>query len=258
MVSVWPLFLGAEAVLWAQEQAERVPVSPSSAVATQPVQDSAPHLLPELSVTATREEHSLADVPRAATTVGYEEIERQAPSTLPDLLRGATGVSVQQTTPGQAAPIIRGLIGSSILTLVDGMRLNSAFFRPAPNQYFALVDPYNVERIEVVRGPASTLYGSDAMGGVIQVFTPVPRFADEYWQWRGRTLGQFGSADISGVTRFSLAGGKKGVALNGGITYQNRNDLRGGGSTDSQHPSGLDIYAVTGLSLSSAKSKIFS
>ena len=197
-------------------------------------------------VTATRGERQSFDVPNAVTIVDREDAERQSPRVLPDLLRGETGVFVQQTTPGQAAPIIRGLIGSSILTLVDGMRLNTAFFRSAPNQYFALVDPYNVERIEVVRGAGSALYGSDAMGGVLNVITPVPRFASEQWQLHGKALGQFSSADTSWVNRVSLEGGKSGVAIHGGFTYQNHNDLRGGGDIGVQRPSGYEVYAGDG------------
>jgi outer membrane receptor protein involved in Fe transport len=224
------------------QQQEDVPVV-TSRTSGQPLVQ---HLLPEMTVTATREERSLFEVPHAVTTIEPEELARQTPSTLPDLLRGTTGVFVQQTTPGQAAPIIRGLIGSSVLMLVDGMRLNSAFFRPAPNQYFALVDPYNVEHLEIVRGPSSTLYGSDAMGGVIQVFTPIPEFSGEQWQWRSRFLGQFGSADLSQVSRFSLAGGKQGISVSGGMTYQNHDDVRDGGRLGKQYPSGFDVYAADG------------
>lgn len=221
-------------------------LSTSAVVRAQAPPGSDIRLLPEMTVTATREEESLFSVPQAVTTIEAEDIERRTPSVLPDLLRGATGVFIQQTTPGQAAPIIRGLIGSSVLMLVDGMRLNSAFFRPAPNQYFALVDPYNVERIEIVREPGSTLYGSDAMGGVVQVLTPLPRFSTEQWQWKGRVLGQFGSADVSQVSRFSLAGGRRGFGVSGGVTYQNRDDLRDGGRLGKQYPSAFATYAADG------------
>ena len=197
-------------------------------------------------VTATRGERPSFDVPNAVTIVDREHVERQSPAVLPDLLRGKAGVFVQQTTPGQAAPIVRGLIGSGILMLVDGMRLNTAFSRSAPNQYFALVDPYNVERLEVVRGAGSTLYGSDAMGGVINVITPVPRFATERWQLHGQALGQFSSADTGWVNRVSLQGGKTGVGLSGGFTHQDHNDLRGGGDTGVQRPSGYTVYAGDG------------
>jgi outer membrane receptor protein involved in Fe transport len=198
-------------------------------------------------VTATRGERPSFDVPNAVTIIDREDAERQTPRVLPDLLRGETGVFVQQTTPGQATPIIRGLIGSSILTLVDGMRLNTAFFRSSPNQYFALVDPYNVERIEIVRGAGSALYGSDAMGGVLNVITPVPRFAGDEWRMHGKALGQFSSADTSWVNRLSLQGGRTGIAMSGGFTYQDHNDLRGGGDIGFQRPSGYDVYAGDGV-----------
>jgi outer membrane receptor protein involved in Fe transport len=197
-------------------------------------------------VTATRGERPSFDVPNAVTIVDREHIDRQSPAVLPDLLRGEGGVFVQQTTPGQAAPIVRGLIGSGILMLVDGMRLNTAFFRSAPNQYFALVDPYNVERIEVVRGAGSTLYGSDAMGGVLNVITPIPRFTTDQWQLHGKALGQFSSADTSWVNRVSMQGGKTGVAMSGGFTYQDHNDLHGGGDIGVQRPSGYEVYAGDG------------
>ncbi|MEM9173481.1 MAG: TonB-dependent receptor [Pseudomonadota bacterium] len=98
-------------------------------------------------------------------------------STLPtDALADLPGVFVQQTTPGQGAVLIRGLRGSSVLHLVDGMRLNNAIFRDAPTQYFALVPSTAVTRIETVRGTAASLYGSDAVGGVAQVVTRRPSF----------------------------------------------------------------------------------
>ena len=200
--------------------------------------------LPEVTVTASRQEQASFDAPRAVTIIGQEEIERRAPVVLPDLLRGEAGVFVQQTTPGQGSPIIRGLLGSSVLMLVDGMRLNNAFFRPAPNQYFALIDPYHVERLEVVRGAGSALYGSDAMGGVVNVLTRVPRFDTDEWQLHGRTIGQFASAETAGITRFSINGGKRGIAASAGFTYQNRDDLRAGSGT--QRPSGFDVYAANG------------
>ena len=202
--------------------------------------------LQEVTVTATRGERPSFDVPNAVTIVDREHVQRQSPAVLPDLLRGQTGVFVQQTTPGQAAPIIRGLIGSSILMLVDGMRLNTAFFRSAPNQYFALVDPYNVDRLEVVRGAGSALYGSDAMGGVLNVITPIPRFTTDQWQLHGRALEQFASADTSWVNRLSLQGGRSGIAMSGGFTYQDHNDIHGGGDTGTQRPSGYEVYAGNG------------
>jgi len=202
--------------------------------------------LPELTITATREEQANFEVPRAVTIIRQNEIARQTPGVLPDLLRGAAGVFVQETTPGQGTPIIRGLTGSSVLMLVDGMRLNTAFFRPAPNQYFALVDAHNVDRLEVVRGAGSALYGSDAMGGIVHIITPVPEYHTQDWQFDGRALGRFASADLAGITRLSLTGGKQGLGFSAGLTYQNREDRQDGGDDHVQRPSDFEAYAANG------------
>ena len=90
------------------------------------------------------------------------------------------------------------------------MRLNTAFFRPSPNQFVALVDAQNVDSIEVVRGSGSTLYGSDAIGGVINILTPIPTFDSDHWQARGKARGQFSSADLGYVSRLAVETGRKG------------------------------------------------
>ena len=139
-----------------------------------------------MQVTATRNARPVHEVAPAVTLVGQTDIERDSPQVLAEALRGEVGTFFQQTTPGQGTVIIRGLKGSQILHLVDGMRLNNAFFRSAPNQYLALVDPYATAQMEVVRGAAATLYGSDAMGGVVQVLTGEPEFGGERWNTQGR------------------------------------------------------------------------
>ena len=241
------LALAGPAAVWAQAQtAEEKSTTDPQRQSKAASQRLATTILDEITVTATREERTSFDVPNAVTVVDHEQIERQSPETFSDLLRGETGVYVQQTTPGQSAPIVRGLIGSSVLMLVDGMRLNTSFFRSSPNQYFAFVDPYNIERIEIVRGTSSTLYGSDAIGGVVHVITPVPHFDSDEWQLHGRALGQFSSADLAGITRASFEGGRRGIAMSGGVTYQGIDDLRGGRSTGTQKPSGFDVYSADG------------
>ena len=208
--------------------------------------DTAIVTLPELTVTATREEQASFEVPRAVTLVQQSEIARQTPSVLPDLLRGTTSASVQETTPGQGTPIIRGLTGSSVLMLVDGMRLNTGLFRPAPNQYFALVDAYNVDRLEIVRGAGSTLYGSDAMGGIVHIITQVPDYHTQEWQFDGRAIGRFASADMAAISRLSLSGGKRGIGFSTGLTYQNQDDRQDGGDDGVQRPSDFEAYAANG------------
>jgi len=194
-------------------------------------------------VTATRSEETILDVNEAISVIDSGEIKQLAPELLAEMLRGVPGAFFQQTTPGQGIPIIRGLKGSQVLHLVDGMRLNNAFFRNAPNQYLGLVDAYATERAEIVRGSAPSLYGADAMGGVLSVLTGEPDFEGRDWQNEGRVYGSYNSVDNSLIGRLDAAGGHAGSALSGGITYQNHDD-RKVGSGETIEPSGYRVRAA--------------
>ena len=194
-------------------------------------------------VTATRTQESILDVAEAVSVVGAEEINRLAPELLAEMLRGVPGAFFQQTTPGQGIPIIRGLKGSQVLHLVDGMRLNNAFFRNAPNQYLGLVDAYATERTEIIRGSAPSLYGADAMGGVLQILTAEPDFDTDRWGVGGRLYGSYNSVDSSLIGRAEAATGRNGNVLSAGITYQHHGD-RKTGNGDTIVPSGYRVKAA--------------
>ncbi|TXH71852.1 MAG: TonB-dependent receptor [Lysobacteraceae bacterium] len=185
--------------------------------------------LDTIQVTATKRPESTLEVPAATTIVGGPRLRETAPQTPMDALHGEPGTFVQQTTPGQGVVIVRGLKGSEVLHLVDGFRLNNAIFRNAPNQYIALVDGQSLERIEVVRGPSSTLYGGDAMGGVVQMLTPELRFDGDQWRWNGRLRAIASSADDAFTRRAELSGGREDMAFSLGVTAQDVDDLRIGG-----------------------------
>ncbi|MGB7903451.1 MAG: TonB-dependent receptor plug domain-containing protein, partial [Steroidobacteraceae bacterium] len=188
--------------------------------------------LETIQVTATRRAESTFDVPVATDVIGRDEIRAAAPQTVMEALRGQPGAYVQQTTPGQGIVILRGLKGSEVLHVVDGFRLNNAIFRNAPNQYVALVDSQSLSRIEAVRGPMSALYGSDAMGGVVQMLTLEPRFAGSEWQARGLLRSMYGSADDSTLSRAEGALGHERLVVSGGATYQDVNERRVGGGEE--------------------------
>lgn len=194
-------------------------------------------------VIATRSEESVLDIAEAVSVVGEEDISRQAPEMLAEMLRGVPGAFFQQTTPGQGIPIIRGLKGSQVLHLVDGMRLNNAFFRNAPNQYLGLVDAYAITRTEVIRGAAASLYGADAMGGVVQVLTAEPELLGESLAAEGRFYGSFNSVDNSLIGRLQAATGRAGNVLSGGVTYQHRGD-RETGNGGTVKPTGYRVRAA--------------
>jgi outer membrane receptor protein involved in Fe transport len=192
-------------------------------------------------VTATRTEESVIDIAEAVSVIGAEEVGRMAPELLAEMLRGVPGAFFQQTTPGQGIPIIRGLKGSQVLHLVDGMRLNNAFFRNAPNQYLGLVDAYATQQTEIIRGSAASLYGADAMGGVLQILTQEPEISGDEWRTTGRIYGSFNSVDSSLVGRAQAATGREGNILSGGLTYQYHDDRKTG--SDTIVPSGYKVKA---------------
>lgn len=184
--------------------------------------------LDTVQVTATKRPESTLHIPAATTIVGTARLREAAPQTPMDALHGEVGTFVQQTTPGQGVVIVRGLKGSEVLHLVDGFRLNNAIFRNAPNQYIALVDGQSLDRIEVVRGPSSTLYGGDAMGGVVQMLTPELNFSGDTWTWDGKLRAMAASADDSLIGRAEVKGGREGMGFSLGLTSQEVNDLRSG------------------------------
>ncbi|MEL7450791.1 MAG: TonB-dependent receptor [Pseudomonadota bacterium] len=197
----------------------------------------------EVQVTASRASRSTREVSSAVTVVSEFDVERSDALVVTDFLRGQPGVFVQQTTPGQGIPIVRGLKGSEVLHLVDGIRLNNALFRNAPNQYPALVDPQLISRLEVVRGPASSLYGSDAMGGVVQFITESPGFDGEAWELRGKASARYGSVDDSFVTSVQGAAGNESFSASGSASLQEVGDREAGGG-ETLTPSGYRAKAA--------------
>lgn len=129
--------------------------------------------LNQIVVTATGFEQNITDAPASITVVPGEELEKGAYRDLTDALKDVQGVAV--TGPAAERDIfIRGLPGSYTLLLVDGKRQSTRDARTNGNSGFeqSFLPPANaIERIEVIRGPMSSLYGSDAMGGVINVIT---------------------------------------------------------------------------------------
>ncbi|NWG13784.1 MAG: TonB-dependent receptor [Acidobacteria bacterium] len=153
-----------------------------------------------------------------------------------DALQGRPGVMVQETTPGQVSPYLRGLTGYQTLILVDEVRFNTSTFRSGPNQYLGLIDASQIERVEAVLGPTGSTFGSDSLGGTIHVFTRQlhprgnlgPAFHGEGGTFvNGADLG--GGADA----QISRTGGRIDWLL--GASGRRFNDLRAGGGEDSHN-----------------------
>lgn len=186
--------------------------------------------LAELDAVVVTADHFARDgreLPSATTVAGAPETGGVQVAL--EALRGRPGTFFQQTTPGQGNVLVRGLKGSEVLHLVDGFRLNAAFFRNAPNQYMGLVDPLNLEQVEVLRGPMSTVHGSDAMGGVVQFVTPSPTFRDDGAGADWLASAHYNSADAGLHARVAADAGGERWALRAGSSRQDIGLRRAGG-----------------------------
>jgi hemoglobin/transferrin/lactoferrin receptor protein len=129
---------------------------------------------PELSETlirAPRFRETVTSNAAKLTVISGEQLRKTGRNSLPRAIGQAAGVWIQETNYGGGAPVIRGLLGNQILILVDGVRLNDSTTRFGPNQSLNTIDPAIVERVEIIRGSSSVKYGSDAIGGVISIWT---------------------------------------------------------------------------------------
>ncbi len=151
-------------------------------------------------VTATAVPEDEEEVGSAATVITRREIEENGWKTVADVLRAVAGATPAQSGgPGsQTSLFLRGAASTQTLVLVDGVRVNSPFF---PGYDFGPLSTENVERVEVVRGPFSALYGSDAIGGVVQIFT-----RPAAGKLSGRFSAEAGNASGREETAFVTAG----------------------------------------------------
>jgi hemoglobin/transferrin/lactoferrin receptor protein len=198
--------------------------------------------LSEFIVTANRAASDKFTTPEAIDLLDKKQLQRFRPRTTPEILLTMPGVFVQKTNHGGGSPFVRGLTGNQLLLLLDGIRLNNATYRYGPNQYLNTVDALSLERVEILRGSGSVPFGSDALGGTIQVFTQNIDFQEQK-TWSGTVLGRLWSQGMEQSGRASLGFSSKKVAVHGGFTYRNFGDLVGGDSTGVQTPSGYSEYA---------------
>lgn len=134
-------------------------------------QEGPPAQAPETVVHSPRSGALGTDTQADRVRVEAEALAASGERSLPRQLGKAAGVWIQETNLGGGSPILQGLSGNQVLLIVDGVRMNDATTRNGVNQMLNGIDPATVERVEVLRGPRSVQYGSDALGGVVSVWT---------------------------------------------------------------------------------------
>lgn len=198
------------------------------AIGTAPVQVSG-DVLPETVISASRSAELLRDSPYSISLIGEDELLQNSIRTLPEALKLSPGVMIQKTTHGHGSPFIRGFTGRQNLLLVDGVRINNSTFRSGPIQYWNTVDSSAVDRLELVKGQGSVLYGSDAIGGTLNTLTKSSNFRERLDGWfnNNSLFYRFDTNSRSHVGRFESSfgeGGKWGVLL--GVSQKNFGDIR--------------------------------
>jgi len=177
--------------------------------------EGAPVFTDKLVVTASRREQGSATTPASIRVIDASSIESQQPEKIADLFKEVPGLQITGEGPFRGIPIIRGMNSNRVLILVDGQRLNNArestdFAGIQP----ALVDMSQVERVEVLSGPASVQYGSDAIGGVINIITKQPDIGTDEFVWNGDFELGYGTAAEASRAKVAVSGTGRGFSFN--------------------------------------------
>ncbi|MFT6807343.1 MAG: hemoglobin/transferrin/lactoferrin receptor protein [Saprospiraceae bacterium] len=192
-------------------------------------------LMDELVIVGRREMLQ-SEVPYEISTISAKEIKRLQSQTSADAL-DQQGVYVQKSQMGGGSPIIRGFEANRVLLVIDGVRMNNAIYRNGHIQNAVTVDQAILDRMEVIFGPNSLMYGSDALGGVVHFQTKDPKLAlgDEI-QTEGQFYTRYSSAnhERSGHFDLSVAGKKMGSLTS--FTMSKYGDLRTGNKRDKRFP----------------------
>ncbi|MSR74949.1 MAG: TonB-dependent receptor [Planctomycetes bacterium] len=183
--------------------------------------------LDTIVVTPLLESGTIFEAPFEAVVITSERLG--SVRTLADALRGLPGVAGQRTGYGQSSPYLRGFTGYHTLWMLDGIRLNNSVYRSGPNEYSATIDAHSLERLEVVMGPASVLYGSDAVGGALNALSR-RRDPRENRATEVRTLSRYSTAEASITGRVEVSGAAGGVGYVLGTTLAHYGDLDQGGA----------------------------
>ncbi|SNY94757.1 TonB-dependent receptor [Flagellimonas pacifica] len=195
-----------------------------------------PEELKEVVMSVSKWEQQKKNVPQKIESIDARSIAFTNPQTSADLLQNSGKVFVQKSQLGGGSPLIRGFATNRLLLSVDGVRMNNAIFRGGNIQNVISIDPFTIKNTEVIFGPGSVIYGSDAIGGVMNFFTQKPRFSfTDSLTFSGNVNYRFASANKENTAHIDFNLGQQKWASYTSFTYNNFDDLVMG-------KNGLDSY----------------
>ena len=183
-------------------------------------------MLEEFVISANRWEQNRREVPNKITTLSEKEIEFENPQTSADLLGNTNEVFIQKSQLGGGSPMIRGFATNSVLIVVDRVRMNNAIFRSGNLQNVISLDPHSIENSEIIFGPGSVTYGSDALGGVMDFHTKSVKLSTRPQSFTtGSALARYSSANNEQTLHADLSYGQENWGVLTSLSYSNYGDL---------------------------------
>lgn len=183
----------------------------------------------EVVVSVNKWEQKLNEVPNKITKVTKSEILRNNPQTAADMLTQTGTVFVQKSQLGGGSPMIRGFATNRILLVIDGVRMNNAIYRSGNLQNIISIDALSTQTAEVIFGPGSLIYGSDAIGGVMDFHTLNARFAtDKKTLITGSALARYSTANKENTFHADINLALKKWSFLSSLSYSKFNDLKMG------------------------------
>jgi hemoglobin/transferrin/lactoferrin receptor protein len=195
-------------------------------------------LMDEIYVSASRRAEDRTKIPQPIIQIGDEQVAFNNPQTSADILKHSGRVFVQKSQMGGGSPMMRGFAANSVLLAVDGIRMNNAIFRSGNLQNVISIDPNAVENTEVLFGPGSIIYGSDALGGVMnfQTLSPKLSFDENDTRIDINVMSRYSSANNEGTIHADASLGFAKWGTTTSFSYSSFDDLRSGGNFYDEFP----------------------
>jgi hemoglobin/transferrin/lactoferrin receptor protein len=183
----------------------------------------------QVVVSASKWGQIAREIPLKITPISKGQIDFYNPQTAADLLAISGDVFVQKSQQGGGSPMIRGFSTNRLLIAVDGVRMNNAIFRGGNLQNVISIDPFAVDRAEVLFGPGSVIYGSDAIGGVMSFYTLSPKHSStDSIIFGGSASARYSTANTEKTGHVDVNYGWKKWAFATSFSYTSFGDLRMG------------------------------
>ena len=197
--------------------------------------------LEEVILSTSKQEETRSRVAEQIEISKKREILKIAPQTSADLLATIPGVKVQKSQFGGGSPVLRGMEANKVLLVVDGVRMNNAIYRTGHLQSSITVSPSTLERTEVLFGPSSVIYGSDALGGVVHYYTKTPKFSKKPKN-KVSFLSRYSSVNDELTNQGSLSLSFKNWASFTSFSYSDFQDLKMGKNRNHGYDSWGKVY----------------